>query len=387
MARSILVMNSGSSSLKYELYMLSSEGLSAVSGGLVERIGEPDSTVKDHGDAIGRVVHMLEASGYLKTAPLFAIGHRVVHGGERFRQAEVIDASVVEGIRAAASLAPLHNPPNLLGIEACRAHWAAVPQVAVFDTAFHHSLPAAAYRYAIPEAKEGGERVRRYGFHGTSFASIRRQIAAYLQRSADEVNLLVLHLGNGASICAIRAGVSVDTSMGMTPTAGLVMGTRSGDVDPGVLVHWLSNEGLSAEDLNRRLNHQSGLKALCGSNDMREILGRVLSGDAEAREALDIYIHRLRHFIGAYRAELPQLDALVFTGGIGEHAPKVRLEALSGLSHLGFELDLERNVAYAGGVAEIQKKGSQVRVIVAPAAEEREIALQASELLIGSGGI
>ena len=386
MSKSILVMNSGSSSLKYELYVLSEAGLAGVFKGLVERIGEPGSLVKNHGDATAQVVKALEASGHLESAPLWLIGHRVVHGGERFRQAVLIDESVLLGIRAAATLAPLHNPPNLLGIEACRAHWAAVPQVAVFDTAFHQSLPAAAYRYAIPEAQDAGERVRRYGFHGTSFASIRRQVAAYLCRSVNEMNLLVLHLGNGASVCAIRGGVSVDTSMGMTPTAGLVMGTRSGDIDPGVLVHWLAKEGLSAEDLNRRLNHQSGLRGLCGSNDMREILGRVEQHDTQAREALDVYVHRLRHFIGAYRAQLPALDALVFTGGVGEHAPQVRFEALQNLSHLGFELDADRNLAYAGGMGEIQREGAPIRVIVAPAAEEEEIALQAAELLTARGG-
>ncbi|MEY2696048.1 MAG: hypothetical protein RL333_186 [Pseudomonadota bacterium] len=387
MSKSILVMNSGSSSLKYQLYVLSEAGLAGVFKGLVERIGEPGSPVKNHGDATAQVVKALEASGHLESAPLWLIGHRVVHGGERFREAVLIDESVLLGIRAAAALAPLHNPPNLLGIEACRAHWEAVPQVAVFDTAFHQSLPAAAYRYAIQEAQDAGERVRRYGFHGTSFASIRRQVAAYLRRSVDEMNLLVLHLGNGASVCAIQGGVSVDTSMGMTPTAGLVMGTRSGDIDPGVLVHWLAKEGLSAEDLNRRLNHQSGLKGLCGSNDMREILGRVAQRDIQAREALDVYVHRLRHFIGAYRAQLPALDALVFTGGVGEHAPQVRFEALQNLSHLGFDLDDDRNFAYAGGMGEIQREGAPVRLIVAPAAEEEEIALQSAELLTARGNV
>ena len=387
MAKSILVMNSGSSSLKYELYVLSKESLSGVSKGLVERIGESGSLVKNHGDAIAQVVRMLEESGHFESAPLGVIGHRVVHGGERFRQAVVIDESVLDGIRAAAALAPLHNPPNLLGIEACRAHWADVPQVAVFDTAFHQTLPQFAYRYAIPEGQGGGERIRRYGFHGTSFASIRRQVAAHLQRKTDEINLLVLHLGNGASACAIRGGASVDTSMGMTPTAGLVMGTRSGDIDPGILVHWLTQEGLSCEDLNHRLNHQSGLKGLCGSNDMREILERVERGDFEARGALDVYVHRLRHFIGAYRAHLSHLDALVFTGGIGEHAPRVRGEALLDLSHLGFEIDQQRNQAYSCGLGEIQREGAMIRIIVAPAAEEREIALQAAELLAVEGGI
>ena len=384
LAKSILVMNSGSSSLKYELFELSEAGLSVVSKGLVERIGEAESSVKNHRDAIGQVVHALEASEHLERAPLFAIGHRVVHGGERFRQAVIIDGAVIEGIRAAASLAPLHNPPNLLGIEACRAHWADVPQVAVFDTAFHQTLPVSAYRYAIPAMEDRGQRVRRYGFHGTSFASIRRQVAQYLDRPYHSLNLLVLHLGNGASACAIRAGESIDTSMGMTPTAGLVMGTRSGDIDPGVLLHWMAQDGSSAEMINRRLNHQSGLQGLCGCNDMREILERIEARDAMAREALDVYIHRLRHFIGAYRAELPELDALVFTGGIGEHAPKVRCEALSGLSHIGFELDVDRNEAYAGGIGEIQRPGALIRVMVAPPAEEREIALQSAELLMAN---
>ena len=237
LTRSILVMNSGSSSLKFELFLFSNDGPVGVSSGLIERIGEAGSRIKDHRDAIDQIVQALDAADPVRNSPLLAIGHRVVHGGERFREAVLIEPSVIEGIRAASALAPLHNPPNLLGIEACRAHWSGVPQVAVFDTAFHQSLSAAAYRYAIPNFEGQGERIRRYGFHGTSFASIRRQVANYLHRSADELNLLVMHLGNGASVCAIRDGKSVDTSMGMTPTAGLVMGTRSGDIDPGVLLH------------------------------------------------------------------------------------------------------------------------------------------------------
>jgi acetate kinase len=381
LAKSILIMNSGSSSLKFELYAYAETGFSVLTKGLVERIGESGSRVKNHSDAIEQVVLTLESSGHLGSHSLAAIGHRVVHGGEHFRSASRINDEVIAGIRAAASLAPLHNPPNLLGIEACRERWPEVPQVAVFDTAFHQTLPVAAYRYAIPDVPGQGERVRRYGFHGTSFASIRRQVAAYLDRDAETLNLIVLHLGNGASACAIRSGCSVDTSMGMTPTAGLVMGTRSGDVDPGVLLHWLRQEGLDVNALDRRMNHESGLKGLSGTNDMRELMQRIEAGSPDARMALDVYIHRLRHYVGAYRAALPELDALVFTGGIGEHAPQVRSETLADLAHLGFRLDEAINAGFRGDIGELQHADSMVRIMVAPASEEREIAIQTAEVL------
>lgn len=378
-------MNSGSSSLKYQLYVRDAEGvLSSVFKGLIERIGEVESDIRDHRDAIRRLVSALNESGRLETSPLAAIGHRVVHGGECFWQAICIDDQVIEGIREASALAPLHNPPNLEGIEACRAHWPDVPQVAVFDTAFHHTLPVCAYRYAIPEMPEG-PRIRRYGFHGTSFASIRRQTAQYFGRDPDTLNLIVLHLGNGASACAIRSGKSIDTSMGMTPTAGLVMGTRCGDLDPGVLVHWLREEGLSPDALDRRINKESGLKALSGSNDMRELIQRVDQGDPDAADALDVYIYRLRHYIGAYRAELPRLDALIFTGGIGEHASKVRSLVLANLEHLGFTLDETRNLAPISGICPLHVDGAPVEILVVPTDEELEIARQTDEL-IGKDG-
>lgn len=381
MAKSILIMNSGSSSLKFELYAFSAEGLAVLTKGLVERIGESGSPVQNHADAIGQVVLALEASGHLERNVLSAIGHRVVHGGERFRRATRIDQDVIEGIQAAAALAPLHNPPNLLGIEACQVRWPDVPQVAVFDTAFHQTLPAAAYRYAIPEVPGQTDPIRRYGFHGTSFASIRRQVAQYLHREPETLNLIVLHLGNGASMCAIRNGESMDTSMGLTPTAGLVMGTRCGDLDPGVLLHWLRQGPIDAQALDRRINQESGLKGLSGTNDMRELMSRIDAGVPEARTALDVYIHRLRHYVGAYRAELSRLDALVFTGGIGEHAPRVRSETLADMTHLGFVLDEAVNASFKGDIGEIQTASSPIRIMVAAASEEREIALQTAELL------
>ena len=381
MGQSILVMNSGSSSLKYQLFILGSDGIHADPfKGLVERIGEPGSTIRNHSDAIAEVVSILDASGHLKTAPLSVVGHRVVHGGERFSEAVIIDDQVISGIREASVLAPLHNPSNLEGILACRNRWPDVPQVAVFDTAFHHTLPPSAYRYAIPEAPEG-VRVRRYGFHGTSFASIRRQVAQYLDREASSLNLMVMHLGNGASACAIRAGKSIDTSMGMTPTAGLVMGTRCGDLDPGVLLHWLDVEGMTANALSARINHASGLKGLIGTNDMREVIAREEQGDPAAREALAVYVHRLRHYIGAYRAQLPLLDALVFTGGIGEHAAKVRAMALEEMAHLGFVLDEKANGFSGQGIKAIHRAESPVAILVVPTDEEREIAQQAADLL------
>lgn len=378
--KSILVVNSGSSSLKYALFRPEGSGLSRDARGLIERIGEPEGNMPDHGAALTAVVERLAASGTFDKAPLIAIGHRVVHGGERYLSATVIDPDVIEGIEAAAVLAPLHNPANLLGIRACLAHWPSVLQVAVFDTAFHHSLPASAYRYAIPEEPAGPARVRRYGFHGTSFESALRTVSAFLGRAPETLNLLVLHLGNGASVCAIREGKSVDTSMGMTPTAGLVMGTRTGDLDPGIISHWLRTEDLDSRALDDRINHQGGLKALAGTNDMRLILARVDAGDSCARAALEVFVHRLRHYIGAYRAALPRLDALVFTGGIGEHAPLVRSETLKNLDHLGFVLDEDKNHRFEGGVGALESDGSGVRILVVPADEELEIARQVKAL-------
>ena len=385
MSSKILVLNSGSSSVKYRLFKLSATAaVESMVGGVIERIGEPGSAVADHRIALEGLVRGLESDGSLRDEELVAVGHRVVHGGESFDRAVRIDTAVVSAIEAAVPLAPLHNPANLAGIQACQERWPAVPQVAVFDTAFHQTMPESAYRYAIPAFGYTQEGIRRYGFHGTSFAGIVHRLAAYLNRPADSLNLIVLHLGNGASACAIENGHSIDTSMGMTPMAGLMMGTRCGDLDPGVLLFWLEQQGRSPAEVSCWLNRESGLKGVAGTNDMRDILQEADSVGS-ARLALDMYVHGLRHYIGAYRAQLPRLDALVFTGGIGEHAAPVRSAACRDLSHLGIVLDESANRSAGTGVSEIQALSSPVRVMIVPSDEEGEIARQTIDLLQFSG--
>ena len=385
MPSKILVLNSGSSSVKYHLYYFSeTEECRSLTAGLIERIGETDSGVPDHRYAIVEMVRSLESQNYLRAGELLAVGHRVVHGGESFSRAVMANNRVLDAIRAAIPLAPLHNPANLLGIEACRERWPEVPQVAVFDTAFHQSLPPAAYRYAIPDEAYREHAIRRYGFHGTSFESIKRQVSKYLGQPADEIHLIVLHLGNGASACAIHEGKSIDTSMGMTPLAGLMMGTRCGDLDPGVILYWLEQAGQLPAQISSCLNRNSGLKGISGSNDMRDILARAGNDDAEAQLAVDMYVYRIRHYIGAYRALLPELHALVFTGGVGEHAPAIRSAACRDLLHLGLHLDEDKNQTTVSGLAEIQSSHSAVRIMVVPTDEEGEIARQTLDLLPGN---
>ncbi|MGZ8216216.1 acetate/propionate family kinase [Methylomagnum sp.] len=388
MSSKILVLNSGSSSLKYRLFDLADHER-VVAAGLIERIGEPSAAangpaVADHREAIAEIVRRLEASGDLRgEAELLGIGHRVVHGGEAFSAAVAVDEAVIAAIREAIPLAPLHNPPNLLGIEVCRERWPQVPQVAVFDTAFHQTMPPEAYRYALPDACYSEQRIRRYGFHGTSFAYVSQRAAAHLGRLPESLNLIVLHLGNGASAAAIRGGRSVDTSMGMTPLAGLMMGTRGGDLDPGVVLHLLGEGGWTLDEVARRLNKDSGLKGVAGGNDMRDVLARAAAGDAAARLAVAMYVHRIKHYIGAYFAGLGRVDALVFTGGIGEHAAPIRRAACRGLAALGMVLDEAANDAVGGGVAEIQAPGGAVKILVVPTDEELEIARQTAAVVVG----
>jgi len=279
----VLVLNSGSSSLKYQLFDMAERTL--VARGAAERIGEPDSDISDHAAALDRIVG-LAADEAGDGRDLLGIGHRVVHGGEAFREPCLIDERVIEAIRGLSSLAPLHNPANLLGIEVAMARRPDVPQVAVFDTAFHHTIPPHAYRYAVPEEWYESHGVRRYGFHGTSVAYVAKQAAREIGRPLGELNLIVLHLGNGASVTAVANGKSVDTSMGMTPLEGLVMGTRSGDIDPGVIVHMARQAGMSVEEIDADLNGESGLSGLCGVGDVRDVLEREAAGDARARLAL-----------------------------------------------------------------------------------------------------
>ncbi|WP_456450495.1 acetate/propionate family kinase [Hydrogenimonas sp.] len=368
----ILVLNSGSSSLKYKLF----DGETPLYEGAVERIGEAGGA-RDHREALEEAEAALVESGTLASfAELDAVGHRVVHGGERFVEPTRIDEAVVEAIRALIPLAPLHNPANLQGIETMAALAPGVPQVAVFDTAFHQTMEEAAYLYAIPYELYEEQSVRRYGFHGTSHAFVAKKAAAMLGKSLDETKLVTLHLGNGASACAVKGGKSVDTSMGFTPLAGLVMGTRSGDIDPEIAI-LMQKKGLDADEM---LNKRSGLKGLCGDNDVRAIQKRAEAGDTAARRALAVYAHRIRHYIGAYLAQLGGADAVVFTAGVGEHSAMVRKMACEGLEGLGIVVDEAKNAANA---PDISAEDSKVRVLVVPTDEELEIATQTAKVLRG----
>ena len=363
----VLVLNTGSSSVKYQLIETSTEH--RLVGGVVEEI-------TDHTDALAAI------GEELSDATIDAVGHRVVHGGERFSEPTLIDDAVVTAVRDLVPLAPLHNPANLLGIEQARRRWPDVPHVAVFDTAFHRSLPPAAFRYAVPESWYADLGVRRYGFHGTSHQYVTRRAAELLGRPLDEVDLITAHLGNGASMAAVARGRCVETSMGLTPLEGLVMGTRSGDIDPAVVAHVSRATGRDPLDVIGELNHASGLRGLSGSSDMREILVRCDRGDERARLAFDVFCHRVRKYVGAYLAVLGRCDAIVFTGGIGERSARVRASALSDLAGLGIELDPDRNDTDA---QVISTDRASVTVLVVPTDEEREIARQTAEVAQAGG--
>lgn len=430
----VFVVNSGSSSIKWELVELDTE--KKVRGGIVERIGEPGS-VADHAAAMAQI--LVAIGDELPSA----IGHRVVHGGSVFRAATLVTDEVERQIDELSALAPLHNPANLAGIRAARTAFPGVPNVAVFDTAFHQTLAPAAYTYAIDTSVAVANGVRRYGFHGTSYQYVSGVAAQLLGR--EDAKLIVFHLGNGASVCAIDGGRSVETSMGMTPLEGLVMGTRSGDIDPGALFH-LGRTGLSLADLDTLLNRRSGLLGLSGRGDMRDVQSAAEAGDAAAQAALDVYHHRLRHYLGAYlvalsdsrpgaasrnadagyggfrngaspNADSPNADsrnadsgsadsgsaasrnadspggassgadasrgadAIVFTAGVGENSPMTRAATVRGLEGFGVVLDAALNEAPARGARIVSSPVSAVKVLVVPTNEELEIARQAVALL------
>ncbi len=372
----IFVVNSGSSSIKYQLIDGATE--EAVTRGLIERIGEPGSDVADHGAGMRRVLDTLGGRG-----EIVAVGHRVVHGGSLFDRATVITDEVEAQIAELSALAPLHNPANLLGIRAARLALPNVPHVAVFDTAFHQTLPPAAYTYAIDVTLAEKYGVRRYGFHGTSHKYVSEQAARFLGRPLGELKTIVLHLGNGASVAAIDGGVSVETSMGMTPLEGLVMGTRSGDIDPAALIHLHRQAGLDFDDLDTLLNRRSGLLGLTGNGDMRDVQEAASRGDEVAEAALAVYRHRVRRYIGAYIAHLGGLDALVFTAGVGENNALLRRKALAGLEFLGIEVDVDRNSLASKLARYISPAGAPVAVLVIPTNEELEIARQSLAALAG----
>jgi len=369
----ILVFNAGSSSLKYRLL----DGGRDIVAGIVEHIGEPDGPV-DHAAAVAPALQRLSDACNEPRRPL-AVGHRVVHGGDELREPTIVDDRVEAAIDRWAPLAPAHNPAALAVIRAARAAYPDVPHVAVFDTAFHATLSDAAASYPIERKVAEANGIRRYGFHGISVRFVRDRAAALLGRPASELNMVVLHLGNGASATALSGGVSVDTSMGMTPLAGLVMGTRAGDLDPAITFH-LMRAGWAATDIEELYEKRSGLVGLCGDNDVRTVQQRAASGDAAADLALDVYCRAIRKYVGAYHAVLGRLDAIVFTAGVGEHSAVVRARALTGMERLGIAIDHNANEA-ADGACVISAGGAKVAVCVVPTDEERAIAEEIARLL------
>jgi acetate kinase len=392
----VLVINSGSSSIKYQLFEMPAGKVMAA--GAVERIGEAMAShrhrdgsgvetstvmhVADHREGLQRIGTVMKETGAVSDlSELSAIGHRVVHGGEAFRQPTRIDEQAIQRIREMIPLAPLHNPANLAGIEVAMQQAPGVPQVAVFDTAFHQSIPAHAYRYALPEELYTQHQVRRFGFHGTSHFYVARQAAALLGEPLQSLNLITLHLGNGASAAAIRQGQSIDTSMGMTPLEGLIMGTRCGDIDPAIHFYLDSVAALDSARLERLLNKDSGMKGVCGENDMRAVHHLADNGDPRAQLALEMYCYRIKKYIGAYSAVLGHVDAVVFTGGIGENDPWVRLQVTREMDNLGLVIDDDKNQQDSTGSFAIHRDGSRVAILVVPTNEELEIALQTLDCL------
>ncbi len=389
----ILIINSGSSSIKYRLIALPQEQVLA--DGLLERIGEQESKIIHRADDSGRLNEIKQSVAAAdhhqafkavfeilgENCPVDAIGHRVVHGGDRFPSPALIDDDTIASIRALCRIAPLHNPVNLLGIESCLSHFPGVPQVAVFDTAFHQTMPPHAYRYAIPEAWYNEYGIRRFGFHGTSHHYVARRAAEFIGKPFDRSHLITLHLGNGASATAIANGRSVDTSMGFTPLEGLVMGTRSGDLDPAIPLFVEQTENTDTNAIDRALNRESGLKGVCGTNDLRTVLEQTNAGDERARLALDLYCYRIKKYIGAYYAVLGEVDALVFTGGVGENAAEVRRLACEGLSRLGIAIDEAANSDVTGDIAEIGHAESRTRILVIKTDEELQIARETMTVL------
>lgn len=392
---SVLVINSGSSSFKYQLIDEASE--ERLASGLVERIGE-SSGHASHESADGRWERSLEipdhTAGFavmtdafaehgpsLDEHPPAAVGHRVVHGGARFFEPTLITPLVLINIEDLSDLAPLHNPANVEGIKAAQHEFPELPHVAVFDTAFHQTMPPDAYTYALEASLAERLRIRRYGFHGTSHKYVSEAAARFLDRPLNGLKQIVLHLGNGASVCAIDRGRSVDTSMGFTPLEGLVMGTRTGDLDPAVLLYLQRKTRIGVDDLDDLLNKKSGVLGLSGHKDMRDLTTAAAAGDETARLALGVYVHRIKRYLGAYIAELGNVDVIAFTAGVGENSAVVRERALSGLEGLGIDLDSERNAAPNTGPRLISTDDSPVTVLVVPTNEELEIARQTVQVV------
>ncbi|MBN2582530.1 MAG: acetate kinase [Planctomycetes bacterium] len=386
----VLVINAGSSSIKYQLFSMATEAV--IAKGLVERIGEAGSRlvqqsdgrkkevarpIADHGAAFKVIVEaLLGDGGAIRAAEeIEAVGHRVVHGAESFTGSVLITASVLDAIRACIPLAPLHNPPNLTGIEAARKLLPDVPHVAVFDTAFHQTMPPVAYVYAIPYALYAEDHIRRYGFHGTSHRYVSERAAEIMGVPLDRFNCITCHLGNGCSMAAIRGGKCVDTSMGLTPLEGLVMGTRSGDLDPAIIFHLANVKGMSFDEINAMLNKASGLIGVSGvSNDMRSLVDAAVGGNKQADLAIDVFAYRIRKYIGSYMAVLGRTDAVILTGGIGENSDAVRDRICRDLDGIGIRYDASKNVGVRGKEVALTTDDSPIRVLVVPTNEELIIA-------------
>lgn len=393
----ILVLNCGSSSIKFQLIETDAELIESntdrcIAKGSVERIGTDEATLKvavppnptissteellDHQAALTRVIAALkESHAVADITQIQAVGHRVVHGGEHFSASVVIDDKVEEEIQNCVELAPLHNPHNLRGYFVARKVMPQVPQVAVFDTAFHQTMPGQAFMYGLPYSYYRRYHIRRYGFHGTSHRYVAFRYRKIFDKKRDEANLITAHLGNGCSIAAIEKGRSIDTSMGFTPQEGLLMGTRCGDVDSAALLYIMSKDELTLHDMSTLLNKFCGLYGISGeSNDMRELIAAAAKGHEQAKLAIDVFCYRIKKYIGAYTASLGHVDGLVFTGGIGENSPAIRAQACEGLSELGIQIDPARNAALMGKEGEISTDSSRIRVMVIPTNEELLIA-------------
>lgn len=386
MTTPILLLNCGSSSIKYQVIDADSEEV--VATGIIQRIGDGESTIShtyggqtlqdehgfaDHTAALAYLVKLFDEVGP-KLSDIVAVGHRTVHGGRGFRETTVIDDDMLEKLRELSPLAPLHNPPGIAGIEAAQKALPGVPHVAIFDTAFFSSMPAEAYTYAIPKELTEVHGMRKYSFHGTSHSYVSHKVAEVIGRDYDSFNQIVCHLGNGASISAIRAGVAVEGSMGLTPLAGLVMGTRSGDLDPGLHYFMEQRLGLSLREIDNLLNKKSGIFGMSGVTDFRDLTALIEQGDPDAKLAFDVYIHRLISYIGSYLAVLGTVDTLTFTAGVGENSPEVRLAALKRLEPLGFWIDEEANAVRSKEPRVISREGSPVKILVVPTNEELAMA-------------
>ena len=393
----VLVINCGSSSLKYQLINMDDE--SVLAKGLVERIGIEGSVLKhektgldkvvieevlkDHKDAINLVLKTLVDANYgavKSLGEIDAVGHRVVHGGEKFAQSVLIDDEVIEAMKECIVLAPLHNPPNIIGIEACKELLPDVPMAAVFDTAFHQTMPPVSFIYPLPYELYEEMKIRRYGFHGTSHKYVSERVADLTGKSLEGTKIVTCHLGNGASLTAIKDGKSFDTSMGMTPLEGLVMGTRCGDIDPAIVTYLIEKKNMTCEQVDNLMNKKSGVLGISGvSSDFRDIEGAAEKGNMRARLALDKFSYIVKKYIGSYAAAMGGLDYLVFTAGLGENSASARKEVCEGLEFLGVEIDDAKN-NIRGKEAEISKDGSKVKVFVIPTNEEVMIARDTKEL-------